>query len=107
MEPSWPKELREQLEQKRAELNERVDKIKATITSGLDPDSKEQAAQLENAEVLDALANEGVEELGKISSALQRMDEGTYGVCTNCGENIDNRRLDVRPFSSKCISCAS
>ena len=107
MEPSWPRELREQLEQKRAELNERVNKIKANITSGLDPDSKEQAAQLENAEVLDALANEGVEELGKISSALQRMDEGTYGVCTNCGENIDNRRLDVRPFSSKCISCAS
>ena len=107
MEPSWPKELREQLEQKRAELNERVNKIKADITGGLDPDSKEQAAQLENAEVLDALANEGVEELGKISSALQRMDEGTYGLCTNCGENIDNRRLDVRPFSSKCISCAS
>jgi len=107
MEPSWPKELREQLEQKRAELNERVNKIKADITGGLDPDSKEQAAQLENAEVLDALANEGVEELGKISSALQRMDEGTYGICTNCGENIDNRRLDVRPFSSKCISCAS
>jgi len=107
MEPSWPKELREQLEQKRAELNERVNKIKADITGGLDPDSKEQAAQLENAEVLDALANEGVEELGKISSALQRMDEGTFGICTNCGENIDNRRLDVRPFSSKCISCAS
>jgi DnaK suppressor protein len=107
MEPSWPKELREQLEQKRTELNERVDKIKADITGGLDPDSKEQAAQLENAEVLDALANEGVQELGKISDALQRMDEGTYGVCTNCGENIDNRRLDVRPFSSKCISCAS
>ena len=107
MEPSWPKELREQLEQERAELTERVNKIKATIAGGLDPDSKEQAAQLENAEVLDALANEGVEELGKISSALQRMDEGTYGICTNCGENIDNRRLDVRPFSSKCISCAS
>jgi len=107
MEPSWPKELREQLEQKRAELHERVNKIKADITGGLDPDSKEQAAQLENAEVLDALANEGVEELGKISSALQRMDEGTFGICTNCGENIDNRRLDVRPFSSKCISCAS
>ena len=107
MEPSWPKELREQLEQKRAELNERVNKIKTDITGGLDPDSKEQAAQLENAEVLDALANEGVEELGKISSALQRMDEGTFGICTNCGENIDNRRLDVRPFSSKCISCAS
>jgi DnaK suppressor protein len=107
MEPAWPKELREQLEQKRAELNERVGKIKADITGGLDPNSKEQAAQLENAEVLDALANEGVLELAKISTALQRMDEGNYGVCTSCGENIDNRRLEVRPFSSRCISCAS
>jgi DnaK suppressor protein len=107
MEPSWPKELREQLEQKRAELNERVGKIKADITSGLDPNSIEQAAQLENAEVLDALANEGVDELAKISAALQRMDEGTYGICTDCGEKIDNRRLEVRPFSSRCISCAT
>jgi RNA polymerase-binding protein DksA len=100
-------ELRARLEQKKAELTERVNKIKADITGGLERDSKEQAAQLENQEVLDALANEGVEEISKISAALQRMDKGTFGVCAGCGNEIDSRRLEVRPYSSKCISCAS
>jgi DnaK suppressor protein len=100
-------EFRAQLKQHKAELTERVDKIKADVTGGLEADSKEQAVQLENHEVLDALANEATEELVKINAALQRMDSGTYGVCTACGTEIDNRRLKARPFSSKCIICAS
>ena len=100
-------ELREQLQTLKAELNERVTKIKADLTKELDADSKEQATQLENREVLEALANEATEELTKINSALQRMDEGTYGLCIECGSEIDSRRLAARPYSGKCIVCAS
>lgn len=100
-------ELRERLEQQRAELTVRVNKIKADVTGGLERDSKEQAVQLENKEVLDALGNEATNELAKISAALQRMDDGTYGICTACGTEIDSRRLNARPYSSKCIACAS
>jgi len=100
-------DLRKQLEARRVELNERVDKIKADITRGLEADSKEQATQLENSEVLDALGNEGVVELQKVSIALQRMDEGTYGSCMSCGTEIDVRRLNARPYSSRCIGCAT
>jgi RNA polymerase-binding protein DksA len=100
-------ELRAQLDQRKAELTERIGRIKADIARGLDADSKEQATQLENKEVLDALANEATDELAKVNSALQRMESGTYGVCTACGKPIDTRRLAVRPYSSKCISCAS
>lgn len=107
MADDWQLSLRKQLELKKAELTERVRKIKANITGGLEADSKEQAAQLENQEVLDALANEGVIELSKISAALLRMDEGTFGVCADCGEQISQGRLEARPFSSKCIDCAS
>jgi RNA polymerase-binding protein DksA len=100
-------DFRAQLKQHKAELTERVDKIKADVTGGLEADSKEQAVQLENHEVLDALAIEATEELVKINAALQRMEDGTYGTCTACGAEIDNRRLKARPFSSKCIICAS
>lgn len=106
MKAEFPVELRRQLEQRKAELSERIARIKADITGGLDPDSKEQATQLENKEVLDALANEATDELGKVNAALQRMDNGTYGICTVCGEVIDSRRLAVRPYSSRCINCA-
>ena len=99
--------LRAQLEQRKAELSERIARIKADIGRGLDADSKEQATQLENKEVLDALANEATEELAKVNTALQRIENNTYGICTACGEAIDSRRLAVRPYSSKCINCAS
>ena len=104
---SQTSDYRERLEQHKAELTERVNKIKADVIGGLEADSKEQAMQLENHEVLDALGNEATVELAKINAALQRLDSDTYGVCVACGAEIDRRRLEARPYSSKCIICAS
>jgi len=101
-----PTGLREQLEQQKAELALRVEKIKADIARGLDADSKEQAGQLENKDVLDALANEATEEIADINASLQRIESGQYGVCAKCGEDIDARRLRARPHATECISCA-
>ncbi len=98
--------LREQLETKKAELVARVDKIKADIARGLEADSKEQAGQLENREVLDAIANEATAEIDDIRAALARMEDGSYGVCSSCGEVIDERRLAARPYAVDCINCA-
>lgn len=43
----------------------------------------------------------------EISDALVRMDAGTYGLCTNCGDAIVPGRLEARPSTAFCISCAS
>ena len=45
--------------------------------------------------------------LQQIDSALQQMDEGTYGVCENCGKRIDAERLEARPLSTLCVDCAA
>lgn len=45
-------------------------------------------------------------ELDQIDDALRRLDAGTYGVCVDCGEAIPIERLRVRPFASRCVSCA-
>ena len=42
-----------------------------------------------------------------IDEALGRMDEGNYGICVNCGDEIPAGRLEIRPLSVKCVSCAS
>ena len=107
MNQSWPAEFRDQLEQHKSELNERISKIKADIAGGLEADSAEQATQLENRDVLTALVREGEEELKQIKAALRRMDDGTFGTCVACGESINPERLEARPYSSECISCAS
>jgi DnaK suppressor protein len=41
----------------------------------------------------------------KIKSALERIEEGSYGICEVCGENISIKRLLARPVTSKCIEC--
>ncbi|MDR2743992.1 MAG: RNA polymerase-binding protein DksA [Desulfovibrio sp.] len=41
----------------------------------------------------------------KIQAALQRIDDGTYGVCEDCGEDIGIQRLKARPVTRLCINC--
>jgi RNA polymerase-binding protein DksA len=43
--------------------------------------------------------------LGEIDAALKRIDEGTYGTCTNCGKPIPEERLEARPWATLCIGC--
>ncbi len=43
----------------------------------------------------------------KIQAALQRMEDGTYGVCEECGDDIGVPRLNARPVTRLCIVCKS
>lgn len=43
------------------------------------------------------------EELEEINSALQRMDEGKYGICTVCGREIPYERLEALPYTAFCV----
>jgi YteA family regulatory protein len=43
--------------------------------------------------------------LAEIDAALQRIEDGTYGMCTNCGKPIPQERLEARPYATLCIDC--
>jgi YteA family regulatory protein len=43
--------------------------------------------------------------LAEIDAALKRIEEGTYGICTNCGKPIPEERLDALPWATLCIDC--
>jgi DnaK suppressor protein len=43
--------------------------------------------------------------IAKIKKALDRIKEGTYGFCEECGERISDKRLQVRPVTTLCIAC--
>src|SRR5215510_9104132 len=45
------------------------------------------------------------QELLQIDEALQRIKEGDYGVCQQCGEEIPVKRLDVAPWARHCVRC--
>lgn len=43
--------------------------------------------------------------INKIRQALQRIEDGTFGLCENCEEKIGTERLRVRPVTTLCIDC--
>lgn len=43
--------------------------------------------------------------LSKIDEAIVRIDEGTYGICEDCDEEIGLKRLEARPVTTLCIDC--
>ena len=96
------KKLNARLEQ----LLGQIGKIEAHLSASLEKDSEERSIQLENDEVLDALDDAGRRELTQIRAALQRIDKGTYGTCTQCDDAISEARLAALPAAERCISCA-
>jgi DnaK suppressor protein len=43
--------------------------------------------------------------LGKITEAIERIDNGTFGICEDCGDAIAYERLEARPVTTYCIDC--
>lgn len=56
-------------------------------------------------EFLHLLSDGKREEILKIDEALERLREGTYGLCQECGESIDIERLELRPYTRFCVNC--
>jgi len=44
--------------------------------------------------------------IGEILEALERAEEGRYGLCETCGKEIDPERLEIVPTATQCIDCA-
>lgn len=53
-----------------------------------------------------AILGQSQQHLKEIDAAVQRIDDGRYGLCTQCGNGIALGRLQVRPQAALCISCA-
>jgi RNA polymerase-binding transcription factor len=45
------------------------------------------------------------DQLTEVNKALRRIDEGTYGICSNCGNAIMTERLEALPYAELCIEC--
>jgi RNA polymerase-binding protein DksA len=73
----------------------------------LSQDFAEQAVELENQELLEALDQEVAEEIRRIQRALVRIDNGDYETCISCGNDIGEARLKALPTTSRCVECAA
>jgi RNA polymerase-binding protein DksA len=99
-------EIRTLLEERLRELAERVEEIDDDLHEHEEDDFADRAIETAGDEVLEELGSAGLREIQQIRSALVRLEKGTYGVCTRCGEPVGERRLEAIPHAALCISCA-
>lgn len=102
-------EIREQLVHRRAEILAIVNKVSKHVGKREEPlnrDSQERALELENLDALFAIDRETRLELRQINDAIERIDIGQYGFCSECGARIDAQRLAALPYTDTCIACA-
>lgn len=94
---------------RREELTVRLEALESVTVHRDEPlpaDFSEQATELEDRDVQEALGAESREELRAVNRALHRIEHGDYGSCERCGESIAAERLAVLPFAPYCIRCA-
>lgn len=94
------------LEGRLAELQARLREIDETLDSHQSRDWEELATEREGDEVLEQMGVSGKAEIAKIQAALARADEGEFGYCVSCGDEISEERLDVLPHTPFCRTCA-
>ena len=68
-------------------------------------DPEERATQITTDTVERQIAEDDRNLLRKVDFALQRLDEGTYEKCANCGAGIPAERLLAKPSVSLCLAC--
>ena len=95
------------LEAQLAELEGRQDRIARDLAEPLNPDSSEQAVEMEDDVSLEGQAALIAREVASVKRALTRIENGTYGKCVRCGGEIAPKRLEARPEAALCFECAS
>lgn len=96
-------EIRAQLEKERNELLERS--TASNGTSVINPDRTDLARSYDLRQRNWALESWAERKLVRIEQALERLEQGTYGYCENCGESISPERLKALPYATMCMRC--
>jgi RNA polymerase-binding protein DksA len=75
------------------------------LSGGVDNHLADIATHTYDRELDSTLESSEEVHLAHVESALKRIEEGTYGVCANCGKPIQPERLEAMPWVTLCIDC--
>ena len=92
------------LEAKQAEL-EQVIRNREAITIEKSPDALDEVQHAAERELAIRNLDRESSLLRNVRGALRRIDEGTFGVCLHCEEDISPKRLNAVPWTAFCIQC--
>jgi DnaK suppressor protein len=89
------------------ELYMEAERVKNQVkeTEEPSPDPMDQASNQLDTDFLLRLKDRERKLIIKIKEALERVEDGTFGICEECGEKISKKRLRARPMTTLCIDC--
>jgi DnaK suppressor protein len=95
------------LKEQRVILLARLERKQESIQTDdvLNPDQDDRAMTSRNNSRETLLLNRTKRQLHEIDQALNRLETGSYGSCSDCGENIQSARLEIMPTAVLCINC--
>ena len=98
---------RELLNERLKEILEEAEKTVKGMTNDRDsfPDPTDRANLETDRNFLLRIRDRERKLIGKIKEALARIDDQTFGICEECGEDISEERLRARPVTTLCIDC--
>jgi DnaK suppressor protein len=100
--------FRKLLKERKAELlNEAGKTVDGMDETGNFPDPTDRASMESDRNFTLRIRDRERKLIAKIEEALQRLQDGNYGVCEECGETIGTARLKARPVTTLCIDCKS
>ena len=105
---TWRDEIKAMLLQMRKELLQDVSESMRAESDHLKHDIGDfydHASSDRDRELALMLADREREKLTFVDDALKRIEQGTYGICESCEEDIDKERLMAMPFTKLCLSC--
>jgi len=103
-------EARTRLEQERAALLSDIAALAAENQApqddaGIGNHMADDASEVFERERDLALRGNSQDLLAQVNAAIERMDEGRYGICARCGQQIAPDRLEALPYAIYCITC--
>ena len=102
-------DVRSQLEQMLRELDSTTATLEgegageSSELSHLDQHPADTASEISDADRENAVIEAAGDQRAQVAAALQRLDDGTYGTCVDCGKPIPDARLEVRPEAARCV----
>lgn len=101
MDQRWDREMKEIRDVAQRSRDERYQEALA----GPAADRVDAALQEIASNNVYAIVSQNVQDVRDIAAARRRIASGTYGVCTDCGDEIGHERLEAYPTAKRCIGC--
>lgn len=107
-------EIKERLLEERERVSKEISELDADLSKSVEDSSGESPNDQHMAETAAATLDREIDltlqgnaraTLAKIDRALHKLEEGTYGLCDNCGREIGAGRLEIAPYSTLCVDC--